>query len=283
MKSRLFCWLSGFFSAALILIGIGCFSSDKGPNTSERIYATVDGTQLTESELQSLVPAGFYSNLTPELKKSLIQDWVSEQVLFLEARKRGIDNEPDIARILLNSKRDLLVNELLERELANLGQPIESLLREYYNNHTEDFILSDDQYLARYAFFDTMNDARDFYNEVKRGTSFSELAMTTSKDPSALDGGNLGVINEGSVEPNMWEAVVSTYTKLGAGKISNPFSVIDGFGIVIIDEKYDRGTIKTFNLVREQVIDMYLTEQRETLRNSLIDKLSAQHDVEYFF
>lgn len=261
----------------------GCFDSEESGETGERIYATVNGANLTESELRTLVPAEFYERLTLVHKKEIVKEWVNNEVLYQEALRLDIDKEPEIARILEKSKRGLLSTEILERRLADIKIPGEDELKQYYEEHSDYFILQGDEYVVRYALFDNMNDAKDFYAQVKKGDSFSEIAEKKSKDPSAKLGGELGSVNEESVEPAVWNEIINTFERLGLRKISSPFSVIGGFGIVIVDEVYEMGTLKPYESVREQILDLYMIDKREEAKKSLLLKLLAGAEVDYRF
>ena len=267
----------------LAMMGAGCFQSDKSENINEEIYATVNGKPLTESGLMAIVPKGFYDRLTREHKKKIIEDWVNRELLFQEATQRGIHGEPDIKRLLENSNRNLLSNELLERELADIENPSDYLLKQYYDDHKEYFELQTKEYEVRYALFDNRNDALSFRRKVKRNESFSVLAEEFSKDPSSKTGGQIGVVSEESVEPALWDAIMSTVHKYGLVKISDPFMVIDGWGCVIVDKEYSVGMIKPFDLVSDLVLDMYIAEQRESRQEELIKNLTLEADIKYLF
>ena len=264
-------------------IHYGCFNKMNSKETDGRIYATVNGVHLMESELQALVPEEYYDKLTSEHKKEIVEEWVNNELIYQEALKLGIDKEPEIARILKNTERDFLNAELLERVLASVKIPDEEDLNRYYEEHRDYFILHNDEYRVRFALFDNMEDARKFWREVKKGVSFSELAEKESKDLSSGSGGDLGIVSEELVEPAIWEGVVTTLRVFGLRKISDPFSVIDGFGIVIVDEVFKKGTVKSFNDAHDQVFDYYMVEKREAARKSLLVKLAAEMDVEYSF
>ena len=109
------------------------------------------------------------------------------------------------------------------------------------------------------------------------------MAEEFSKHPSSNAGGNLGVINEESVEPPIWENILSTITKYGIRKISDPFNVIDGWGCVIVDEELKTGSIKPFDYVRDLVLDMYIANKSEEARDNLIKKLKVKADIRYEF
>lgn len=266
-------------SVLMGVVSIGC--GNKGGESDERVYASVNGKTLTESEIRDLVPADIFDKLSTENRRDLVREWVEQELMYQEALEKGIENEPDIARILERVQRDLLVAEFLERTLAEENAPPDTTLKAYYKEHPDYFIRQSDEYQVRFALFDTSEDAQDFFNRVKRGASFSELAQEYSKDPSAENGGDLGIVSEQSVQPGVWDSIVITYGSAGTGRISSPFEVIDGYGIVIVDAVYKSGTTRTFEESREQVIDYYRMEQREAAKEALIRRLEGKADIKY--
>jgi peptidyl-prolyl cis-trans isomerase C len=268
----------------LVMAGLqaGCAGERDGVNgfDGEAVYATVNGKDLTESGLRALVPGGFYDRLTAEHKQNIAEDWIQSELLYQEALRAGIDREPDIRFLLSQSERQLLSNELLERQLSSIPRPSESALREFYESNQDLFRLETNEYNVRYALFDTKGDVNTFHSKVKQNANFSDLARESSKDPSSQDGGSIGVVNEDMVEPSVWEAVIATRTKYGLHKISDPFTVIDGWACIIIDDMYEAGSVKPFELVQDLVYDMYTAEQREAAREELISRLAADAKIE---
>ena len=149
-----------------------CSSSKEGDSINERIYATVNDIHLTESGLRSLVPEGVYEKLTVEYKQEIIREWVNNELIYQEALKRNIDEDPKIERLLNNSKRNLLSNELLERIYNDIPEPGDEVLKKYYKEHEDYFILPNNEYRIRYALFDNRKDAQDFWRAVKQGKVF---------------------------------------------------------------------------------------------------------------
>lgn len=272
-------------STILFLVGIvsGC-AKDTEPvdQIEEQVYATVNRKPLTESGMRDLVPSGFYDRLTAEHKANIVDEWIRKELLYQEALREGIDREPKIQYLLDNTERELLSNELLERQLANVPEPTESELKDFYQANKDLFVLESTEYMIRYALFDTKEDVNDFHQRVKQNENFSDLARKSSKDPSSQDGGNLGIVNEDLVEPSVWEAIIATKTKYGLHKISDLFTVIDGWACIMIDEMYEAGTVKPYEYVRNLISDMYIAEKRETAKQEFINQLSAKADIKRY-
>jgi peptidyl-prolyl cis-trans isomerase C len=264
----------------------GCTKNSSSPNTDTesvgQVYATVNGTDLTDSDLRALVPSGIYERLTPEHKANIVDDWIQNELLYQEALKEGIDRQPQIQHLLNQAERQLLSNELLERRLSSVQAPSDDVLKAYYKANEELFRLDANEYQLRYALFDNKEDVNDFHQRVKQNENFSDLARKRSKDPSSQNGGDLGVVNEDQVDPSIWEAIISTNSKYGLHKISDPFTVIDGWACLIIDEKYEAGTVKPFEHVKDLVYDMFIAEKRETAKQELLDELTKDAAVKRF-
>ena len=185
---------SVFWSVVILACVAGCFDNADTGEIDEQIYATVNGVHLTESDLRLIVPVEFYDRLTSEHKQLIIEDWIYQELLYQEAVNEGIDQEPDIKRLLMQSRQQLLSNELLERTLSEIPEPTEAELERYYTENEDLFVLPTNEYRVRYAMFDNQSDANDFHSQVKRNASFSDLAAEMSKDPSSVDGGDIGVV-----------------------------------------------------------------------------------------
>ncbi|MFA6470674.1 MAG: peptidyl-prolyl cis-trans isomerase [Candidatus Latescibacterota bacterium] len=260
----------------------GCSGKSENNEANEKVYARVNDAKLTESSLQALVPKDFYDKLTAEHKKEIISEWVNNELLYQEALRQKIDKNPEIARIIENSKRTLLSNELLESSAENANTPSEKDMRKYYEEHKDNFVLQSSEYKVRYALFEEKKKADYFWKKVKGKADFSELAKEESKDPSAPKGGDIGIINEESVDPQIWRAIIDTVSKYGLGKISNPFKVSDGWACVIVDDKSEAGGVKPFEKVRDQILDIYSVEKREEARSALLKKLAANAKIKYY-
>ena len=270
-------------SAVLSIAFTGCFGTQDEDEINERIYATVNGVHLAESGLRAIIPKDFYDRLTPEHKRKIIEEWVNKELLFQEALSLEIEKDPEIENLLYNSKRNLLSNEFLERELSNIKIPTDAQLRVFYNNNKEYFEIQTKDYEVRYALFDNKKDATSFSIRVKKNESFSKLAKEYSKHPSSQNGGELGLVNEEIIEPNIWNNIISIVENRGIRRVSDPFRVIDGWGCVIVDRVHEPGTIKPFEYVRNLVLDMYLAEEREKAQTALIKRLTVEADIRYQF
>lgn len=276
-------WQMGKIVSCILFatVAFGCSPKQESVETGEAVFATVNDSRLTESGLRELVPSDFYDKLTPDHKKEIVNEWVNNELLYQEALRRKLDQDPAILKIIENTRRTLLINELIERTSAELKAPGDDELRKYYESHKQYFVIQDKEYRIRYASFDSHKDADDFWRQVKSKTGFSELAKERSKDASAATGGDLGVVDQEMVAPEIWQAVDRTVRKYGLVKISDPFKVDEGWGCIIVDEAYEPGSAKSFEGVRDRVLEMYMTEGREKARTEFLRKLGSDAKITY--
>ena len=270
--------LSVFFMGVLLS---GCFFSRDGKKTKDQAFVTVNGSVLTESVFKSLVPEEIYDRLGEEQKKEIVKDWVNNELLYQEALQRDIDKNPYVVRILENTRRNLLRNELLESVYVTIKSPDDKVLKDFYAERKDYFILVNDEYKIRFAMFETEDDAKDFWKKVKGGEPFSRLAQETSKVPDFQIGGETGIVSREMVEPAIWEEIIKTLNELGLVKISEPFAVVDGWMCLIIDEVYKQGSVLPFEAVHDQVLDMYLVEKRQEARDAFLEELQKKASIKY--
>ena len=270
--------VSVFFMGVLLS---GCFFSRDGKKTKDQAYVTVNSSVLTESVFKSLVPDEIYDRLGEEQKKEIVKDWVNNELLYQEALRRDIDKNPYVVRILENTRQNLLRNELLESVYVTIKSPDDKVLKDFYAERKDYFILVNDEYKIRFAMFETEDDVKDFWKKVKDGDPFTRLAQETSKIPDFQIGGETGLISREMVEPAIWEEIIKTINELGLVKISEPFAVVDGWMCLIIDEVYKQGSVLPFEAVHDQVLDMYLMEKRQEARDAFLEELQKKASIKY--
>ncbi len=75
---------------------------------------------------------------TPESRKALLQEMINAELLAAEARRRGLDREPEVRARLHQALRDALLEEVRAR-LPGPEEIPEKEVRVYYDRHRADF------------------------------------------------------------------------------------------------------------------------------------------------
>lgn len=111
----------------------------------------------------------------------------------------------------------------------------------------------------------------------KPGADFAALAKEFSEDPSAkTNSGDLGTFPKGRMVPVFEEAAFT----LPVGKISEPVRSPFGFHIIKVMEHNKPGQ-KTFDEVRDNLIQMLTSQKKEEAFEKYLDEARAKIEVTY--
>jgi len=205
---------------------LGC-AKQKG-----EVLVSFNGGRITLDEFNkelSKMPEfarGIYEG--PEGKRKFLDDLISRELIYIEAKKRNIDKDKEYLDMVERFKRDALLEVLLKREVEDKARVEDSELRAYYDSHPEEFRLNE-EVRASHILVKTEAEARDVIKRLKGGADFARLAMEVSQDPgSAKKGGDLGYFGRGKMIPEFDRAVF----KLKEGELSEPVKTEFGYHII---------------------------------------------------
>jgi peptidyl-prolyl cis-trans isomerase C len=90
---------------------------------------------------------------TPERRKQLLQEMIDAELLATEARKRGLDKQPEVEERTRQLLRDELLRDL-RRGVTPPGQLPDAEVRAYYEEHKQEFDEPERRRVAVIAFDD---------------------------------------------------------------------------------------------------------------------------------
>jgi parvulin-like peptidyl-prolyl isomerase len=145
----------------LVLLALGCESkSGKGtaatsspsasaepasgitPELSARVLAKVGNREITLGEyaatLQRMDPFERLRYQSPDRRKQLLDELIDLELLAEEARRRGLDKEPETQERVRQMLRDELLSEV-RASVPTPGDISEADARRYYDEHRDDF------------------------------------------------------------------------------------------------------------------------------------------------
>jgi len=238
-------------------------SCSKDSEKNRAYVAKIDGTAITEKDLQAEMSS------LPEMARELFQgsegaskfvdEIVNKEVLYLEAKKRGLEKDKDLQKKLEQIKKLTLINQLLEKEIKASAKVTEKDIKDYYNKYKDDFIMPNQVRLS-HIVTKTEDDAKKAYERLKKGEDFSKVASDLSVDKtSAKVGGDIGSFKRSEMSADI-ETIVF---RLKKGEISEPARLKDG--IHIFKATDIKGSQVEFEKVKG-LIEQRLTaeKQRET-------------------
>lgn len=257
------------------LLGIGLAACNKqagGGSGDGTVLATVNGTPITQGMLDSFVreqAQGQLPQLTPVQKASLVKTMVNMELLAQQARKEGVDKQPDVASEMQLSNNSILAQNLMEGYLKK-HQPSDADLKAAYDAKVK--AMDPHQYKARHILVKDKAQADDIIAQLNKGGNFAALAKKYSIDPgSAHNGGELGDWFSGStMVPEFGQAL----TKLKKGEYTKePVQTQYGWHVIQLEDVRDQAP-PAMDQMREQLanemqrktVDDYIKSLRDSAK-----------------
>ncbi len=139
---------------------------------------------------------------SPERRKELLDNLVRYELLVYEAKRRGYDDDPEVAR----ARRNIMIQELIKDEVDEPleAHPVtdEEVQASYDANPTE--FDRPAQVRASHIFVTDKKKAEAILKKVTKGdkSAFARIARESSEDEAtAANGGDLGFFTEDAAEP----------------------------------------------------------------------------------
>lgn len=228
--------------------------------------ATVNGAPIDRSEVQELIKSqnGLKDQKDPE--QAALDRLIGDELLFQDARKEKLDQEPEVKRRIEESTRQILSVAALNRYLKS--HPItEKEIKSHYEAWAENY---GPDYRTRHILVMSESEAREIRLRIKNSDDFAREAKLHSLDTAhAKNGGDIGWLNSANMAPAYLDAVRS----MKKGAISQPVKTFYGWHIIqLVDSR--KGVAPELKDVRQLMIqqlakkamDDYLAQLRSRAR-----------------
>jgi len=163
-----------------------------GDPAGDPIVARVDGREIRLSEVSEAIqglPQQMRAMPPNMLFPMLLDQLIDRQALLLQARKAGLDKQPETQRLMTAASDRALQNAYISRELA--PQVTEAAIRARYDRDIAGKPGVEEVH-ARHILLPTEDAAKKVIEQLKKGADFATLARAQSTDPGAQQGGDLG-------------------------------------------------------------------------------------------
>ena len=268
--------------AALVFAGlVSCSVTPDQSNREEStspVVASANGSALTLEELENMIPPEYSEYYSLEDRKALINRWVQTELIYQEAIKKGIDQEPDIQSKVDEFQRLLLENEILNREMGAKVSVTNEEIEAYYHENSDFFLRENDEVRISQIVVDSLGVAADLVERLRGDPSlFASLAREYSLDKNGRSDGDVGYYAIDELIDPLRKAVLS----LKVGKTS-PVVSVPGYGhfIVTVTDRKGRGTMKDLEDVESEIRDILLVNKEEEERQKWMEGLVARNEVD---
>jgi len=233
--------------------------------------AVVNGKPIPRARadafVQELVKQGQQD--TPQLQALGRQELVDREILVQEAERRGLSGKPEIKFQLDNSRQQVLINALVQDQLAKT-KVTDADVKAEYERLTKNGGAK--EYRARHILVDKEDEAKTIIEKLKKGSKFEELAKQ-SKDPgSAAKGGDLDWANANAFVEPFSKAMVS----LEKGKFTEaPVQSQFGWHVIRLDDTR-AAKPPEFDEVKSQLTESMQRQKLQDFQQQLKAKAKIQ-------
>jgi peptidyl-prolyl cis-trans isomerase C len=261
--------------AAAALLGAMFAAPALAQADADPVLAKVNGQPIHASDLKAAaetLPAQARSMPPQQLYPMLLDQLVDAQALLVEAKKTGLDKEPEVQRNMQMAQERALESSLLNKVVRPqvTDQAIQARYDEQYAGKS-----GEPEVHARHILVGDEATAKKIIAELKKGGDFAALSKQYSKDPSASQqGGDLGFFKKSDMVPEFADVAFAL-----KDKEVTPVPVKTQFGYHVIQTLEHRTTAPpTF----EQVHDELRQQMVQTAVQKEIAEARGQVSIERF-
>jgi hypothetical protein len=265
---------SGLIAAALVVLA-GAWSAACGnARPADPPLLSLGDQVVRRSEFQAHVKrleARGGAPIEPEVKRALLEPFLEERLLVLEARRRGL-----VAAGAPEADEQATVKALLDAEVLARLEVTEGDLAAYYAAHPEEFTQPERRSL-RQILLATANEARDTRRRLERDPrAFELLARSRSKGPEAESGGQMGTFARGELPHDLEQAAFA----LPVGGVSQVLATPLGYHVLRVDS-LDPARQRSLDECRAEIRKKLLQRRSDASVRQFVRALMARAKVNH--
>jgi peptidyl-prolyl cis-trans isomerase C len=231
------------------------------PAVADPVVARVDGQDIRLSDVAEAAQGlpSELRNMPPNMIfPMLIDQLIDRRALAIQARRSGLDSQPDVKKAMDGAAERALQNAYISRQLG--PQVNDQAVRALYERDIAGKPGAE-EVQARHILVANEELARRIIADLKKGGDFAALAKQHSTDPSAqTQGGDLGFFKKDDMVPEFANAAFA----LKPGEITeNPVKTQFGWHVIKVENRRAAPTPS-------------FEESRDELRQKLIQESFAK-------
>jgi peptidyl-prolyl cis-trans isomerase SurA len=183
-------------------------------------------------------------------------------------------------------KNQLLTQRVIGEEISSHINIPEGDKRKYYDEHKQEFVRDEQVFLAQIVISTegktpdqvaaAERKAKDLVARARKGEKFADLAATNSDDlETARNGGDLPAMKRGQLMKPIEDIVF----KEKKGYVSDPIKVPNGFVILKINERYEKG-LASYEEVENEITEHMAMPQMSVKVRTYLTKLRTEAFLE---
>lgn len=244
----------------------------------DKILAKVNGKDITGEDYNI-----FINSLNPDLRKHLlntekneevIDELIHQELIYQDAKDKGLDKEEDFQKVLEKAKKSLLLNYYLGKMLSDIAIT-DKEIEDFYKLHKDHFN-TPPTVRASHILVEDLEKAQEIYNKIANGADFSLEAKENSTCPSKNKGGDLGNFSRGQMVKEFEDAAFS----MNVGDISKPIKTEFGYHIIKLTGKNPSKEVSLED-AKDHIIKDIRRQKEQDIYRDKINLLKTKYDIKY--
>jgi len=184
------------------------------------VAATVNGVVISDSTLDDAVKLAS-ANAKPQdlvkFRQAILDQLIAREIMVQESGKLGIDKSPDVQKQLINLRKNLLIESLIQ-QFVSKNPVADADVKSEYDRQVKLLAQTPQKELRVYAMvFANETDAQSALQRVKGGESFERVAKEKSTGLNKENGGDMGWV----LPKNAIPALTNPLSSMTKGNISS--------------------------------------------------------------
>jgi len=263
----------------LMLILSSCLNNNQ-QNTN--LIARVGESELTRDILLPLIPRDLSKDDREFFIKQLVDQWIQNQLLVQQAKEDGIELSASERWQVQKLKKELIATRYLNDRLQNISPVADDEVVAFYEKHKNHYVRTQNEVHLQHLFFEKLDKA--IVEEIKQSGSIVKVIeknnyLGRKNDVIIEANGDLGYRALDELRPEFRKAI----EKNKKNTIFGPIKTRDGHHYLQVMDRKDKGSIRSIDLVKDEILANLKMHKREQSIRKLREDLQKKYPVETFY
>ncbi|ARA92206.1 hypothetical protein AWN76_002785 [Rhodothermaceae bacterium RA] len=267
--------LPALLLASLLPAG-GC-----GRSEPPRDYlARVGDAYLTEADLAAALEGLNPGEDSSYVRQQIIEQWITNELLYQEARRRGLADDEEVRRLLQENERSVLISALLARLYDEApAEPSPEEIQAYFERNKEQLRLREPFVQVYYLFTPAEDSARTARSRMQQALSagtleaeWPALAARFSAD-AALSLELAATLYPEARLFSVSPAVLERLQRMREGELSPVLATDEAYHVVYLARRVPAGTIPELAWVEDEVRQRLVIQTRKQMYARQVQRL----------
>ena len=256
---------------AVLCVAAGLAAGCGRDDTSQAI-ARVNGSILTADEFYASVPEQLLAVMSLDDQEEALKTWVKTELFYREGLRRGIGDDTNLLRRLMEIERELVAEECIRGFVEDIPEVTEEEAMEYFQEHRSDYSI---QVRLAHILVRSRPEAARALADIRAGTPFENIAASVSIDQTASQGGDLGYMRRGEMVHELEEAAF----ELKVGDVGDVIESSYGYHVIKVLDRHPGAGQPSFDSKQAAVMNFLTSLRRRTAFDGWLTELEDRATV----